>query len=191
MHRTSVINELIAKNNYQSYLEIGTSNKINFNNVICKNKICVDPAKNQYKYDFNITSDEFFKKNKQKFDIIFVDGMHTAEQAERDIINSLGCLSDKGCVVVHDTNPPSEFHQIESQGNTRKTPAGVHWNGTVWKAIFKLRKTRDDLVFVTHPDDWGVTVIQFGNGEILDIKNEYFSYSIFNKNRKTILNIIS
>lgn len=191
MNRSEVINNLIITNRYRSYLEIGTQYKINFDKIICDKKISVDPEKNNQIYDYNMTSDEFFNQNTQMFDIIFIDGMHLAEQVEKDILNSLRFLNINGCIVLHDTNPPTEFHQIEGgTKSTKQTPAGAQWTGTVWKAIFKLRKTRKDLVFKTYADDFGVTVISRGSGELLSIDNEYFSYAIFDKYRDEILNIV-
>lgn len=190
-NRTTVINHLIKENNYKSYLEIGVHDKRNFNQIICDQKISVDPKKSSPGYyDFNITSDEFFEKNTQKFDVIFIDGLHTAEQVEKDIDNSLKILNVNGVVVIHDTNPPTEFHQMEKQENSKQTPAKSAWNGSVWKAIFLLRKSRKDLVFKTFSFDSGVTMIKFGDGEIIDLENKYFSFNIFDENRKKILNFI-
>jgi hypothetical protein len=189
MHRSEVINKLIIENNYKSYLEIGTSVKKNcFDRIVCDKKICVDPAKNDQIYDYNITSDEFFKINQDKFDIVFIDGLHTAEQSYKDIINSLIILNDNGSIVVHDTNPPTEFHTVEKQ--YPNNPARPSWNGPVWKSIFRLRKTDSNLKIYTYSFDWGVTVIQRGPSELLNIDNEFYSYDIFDKHRKEILNII-
>ena len=42
-----------------------------------------------------MTSDEYFKKFKDKFDLIFIDGLHHYNQVEKDIYNSLEILNDK------------------------------------------------------------------------------------------------
>ena len=52
-----------------------------------------------------MTSDEFFKKNRQNFDIIFLDGLHTYEQTIKDIDNGLRFLNTSGVILVHDCLP--------------------------------------------------------------------------------------
>lgn len=187
--RSDVINNLISQHSYRSYLEIGTSYKDHcFNKIVCEKKICVDPAKNNQIYDFNITSDEFFTINKETFDIIFVDGLHTAEQSYKDIINSLSILNSGGCVVVHDTNPRTEFHTTDK--NYTDSPVAPQWTGSVWKAIFKIRTTRDDLFVRTYPFNHGVTIITKEPSNLLVLDNEFYSYSIFEAHKKDILNFI-
>lgn len=191
MNRISIINELIQKNHYKSYLEIGVNYKKNcFDQIVCDFKTSVDPC-NLDTYDFNMTSDKFFAINNNSYDIIFIDGLHTAEQCYKDIINSLSILNNNGIIVVHDTNPPTEFHALEVlYGKHKNVVAKNSWNGSVWKSIFKLRKTRNDLVIQTYDVDWGVTLIKRGKSDLLDIDNEFYSFEIFNKYRKKILNII-
>lgn len=190
MNKISIINQLIQNNNYKSYLEIGVNYKKNcFDQIICDSKTSVDPC-HLDSYDFNMTSDDFFQINTSKFDIIFIDGLHTAEQCYNDIINSLNILNNNGTIVVHDTNPPTEFHSLEKQyGKTKNVVAKDNWNGSVWKSIFKLRKIRNDLVIQTYDVDWGVTIIRRGESDLLDIDNEFYSYNIFDKYRREILNI--
>lgn len=187
MNRISIINQLIQKNNYKSYLEIGVRFKRDcFDQILCDSKTSVDPSSVDL-YDFNMQSNNFFQINTSKFDIIFIDGLHTAEQCYSDIINSLSTLNDTGTIVVHDTNPPTELHALENQ--YKDIVAGNNWNGSVWKSIFKLRKTRNDLIIETYDVDWGVTLIRRGHSDLLSIDNEFYSYSIFNKYKKEILNI--
>ena len=51
------------------------------------------------------TSDEFFKNNKEKFDLIFLDGLHTYHQTIKDINNSLRNLNSNGIIIIHDCLP--------------------------------------------------------------------------------------
>jgi hypothetical protein len=88
MERFDIINHLISVNNYKSFLEIGTQNQINFSNVNIDHKVCVDPDP-ESNPTYLMTSDEFFKINKSKFDIVFIDELHHADFVYRDIINSL------------------------------------------------------------------------------------------------------
>ena len=92
MKRYEIINLLIVKNGYKSYLEIGLDNGLNFSKIKIDNKKSVDPALGQYSHakpTYKLTSDDFFKQNKDKYDIIFIDGLHHSEQVYRDIKNSL------------------------------------------------------------------------------------------------------
>ena len=97
MNRTDIINFLIKKFDYKTYLEIGVSNtNLNFNHIEIPYKVGVDPDKSVYGIQHNLTSDEFFTLNNQKFDIIFIDGMHEFHQVYRDTQNSLNILNDGG-----------------------------------------------------------------------------------------------
>ena len=84
--RTNIIQKIIKKRSFKSYLEIGCDNDENFSQINIENKIGVDPLKGG---TLRMTSDEFFKKNQIRFDIIFLDGMHTYEQTIKDINNSI------------------------------------------------------------------------------------------------------
>jgi hypothetical protein len=130
LERTELINQLIHKNNYESYLEIGVGTNLNFNDVVCKEKMSVDP--NGFAL-FTGTSDEFFNQNKQTFDIVFVDGLHLAEQVVKDVSNSLPVLRQNGVIVIHDCYPEKE----ERQFRRRVTR---NWEGDVWKAIVHLAR---------------------------------------------------
>ena len=83
----------------------GIIDKINI-----KYKVGVDPCLEAHDREptFKLTSDDFFAKNKETFDIIFIDGLHESEQVERDINNSLLCLNQGGYIVCHDINPTKE-----------------------------------------------------------------------------------
>lgn len=178
--RTDIINQLITDNNYQSYLEIGVYDKINFNAVKCRNKTGVDPEP-KVRASHVMTSDDFFASNKKKFDIIFIDGLHHAEQVRRDIENGLKYLSPNGSIVVHDCNPTTEEmqHVPRIQGE---------WTGDVWKAWCKLR-SRTDLKMFVYDCDYGVGVIQKGHQDRVRIPNNA-TFNEFKINRKEWLNLI-
>ncbi len=88
MTRTDIINHLIKKIEAKSYLEIGVREpEGNFNHIQCDKKVAVDPVPLGQGI-IALTSDAFFKQNESMFDVIFIDGLHVADQVERDIINS-------------------------------------------------------------------------------------------------------
>ena len=121
MKRTDIIQSLIDKTSAENYLEIGVSAGENFRDIKCKNKVGVDPEVST-PATIHTDSDSFFKTNKRTWDIIFIDGLHHADQVYRDINNSLKVLSDGGFIVCHDMNPQLEEHQ------TLPYRGGI-WNG--------------------------------------------------------------
>ncbi len=179
MKRFDVINYLIKVNDYKSFLEIGTQERINLSNVAIDKKISVDPDP-EANPDFILPSDDFFKQNVDRFDIIFVDGLHHADFVYRDIINSLKILNPGGCVVVHDVIPSSYEGQLIPLEKTLETGTGI-WNGDVWKGWIKLRTERKDLVMKVVDTDHGCGIIhptQYGNGDHLEsYNNGYYEYN--------------
>lgn len=197
MKRFDIINFLIQKNSYKSYLEIGISHGDNYEKINCAFKTGVEPDCSNYKNDtvFCMTSNEFFEKHcHQKFDIIFIDGLHLEDQVDKDVENSLRFLSDNGTIVMHDCNPPTIHHAREVYRDF-STPAGAKWNGTVWRSIVKLRTTRDDLDICVVDTDWGCGVLRRANSEtsnrFTDLSTEKcLEWNTFDISRKNILNLV-
>ena len=106
MKRTDIIQSLIDKTSAENYLEIGVSAGENFRDIKCKNKVGVDPEVST-PATIHTDSDSFFKTNKRTWDIIFIDGLHHADQVYRDINNSLKVLSDGAVSYTHLTLPTS------------------------------------------------------------------------------------
>jgi hypothetical protein len=202
--RTDVINYLLSKIKKENtiYLEIGVRYpEENFNSINSKTKYSIDPGI-EYELnpvDFKVTSDVFFEQLNSgiiltkdiKFDVIFIDGLHLAEQVDRDIENALKYLNPNGFIVLHDCNPPTEFHASENY-LYRMSPSTVYWNGTTWKAFFKYRK-RKDLFTCCIDSDWGIGIISksINIGNPTKVKNTFFEYKVLNDNRKDSLNLIS
>ena len=57
------------------------------------------PEKVQY---LGLTSDQFFEVNKNKYNFIYIDGMHTKDQIKKDIINSWDSLLIDGIMWMDD-----------------------------------------------------------------------------------------
>ena len=206
MNRYDIINDLIIKYNYKTYLEIGVRNPDEcFNLINCETKHSVDPGYEVALPHFNMenlvtyqyTSDTFFKllENKgldltttYKWDIIFIDGLHISNQVERDIMNSLNHLSENGVITLHDCNPPELWFAREDFMFDGEAHA---WNGTVWKSIYKLRATRPDLFVCTVDTDFGIGIIKRGQQECCGFDNSYYEYRMFEQNRKEHLNLVS
>ena len=162
--RFDIINKIIKKKKFESYLEIGCQSDVNFSKIIIKNKIGVDP---QSGGTHRMTSDDFFKQNKSIFDLIFIDGLHVYEQVLKDIENSLKVLNDNGVILIHDCLPAKIWHQTIPQTHSS-------WNGDVWKSIVKSR-TRIDIDTYTIEADQGLgLILKRKNKDLLVDKIENF-----------------
>ena len=162
--RFDIINKIIIKKKFESYLEIGCQSDVNFSKIIIKNKIGVDP---QSGGTHRMTSDDFFKQNKSTFDLIFIDGLHVYEQVLKDIENSLKILNDNGVILIHDCLPAKIWHQTIPQTHSS-------WNGDVWKSIVKSR-TRIDIDTYTIEADQGLgLILKRENKDLLVDKIENF-----------------
>ena len=181
MTRTDIINAFIGKNGYKSYLEIGVQRGDNFALIGCEKKVGVDPDLLS-KAIIHQPSDQFFKENEDKFDIIFIDGLHHADQVYKDINNALKCLNKGGTIVCHDMNPQTEYAQ--------QIP--IHpgfWNGDCWKAWVQLRSERKDLEMFVIDTDHGCGVIRKGKQELLE--EPVYEWEFLNEFRKDYLNLIT
>lgn len=183
MKRFDIINHLISKYNYKSYLEIGTQHGNCFTEIKASYKVCVDPEKNFEGLTHIMTSDQFFSQNKESFDIIFVDGLHTEEQTTKDILNSLSCLNEGGSIVVHDCLPHCEEY------------IKICWNGTTFRSIIDLRCTNPNLNIVVVDTDCGCAVIQKSKIEssLYDAVpiNIAKMFAFYEQNKTQLMNVIS
>lgn len=201
--RYDIINYLLSRTLQRRYLEIGVRNPAAcFKRIEADFKLSVDPG---YEVDENLadiplTSDQFFAGISdgslqlacKEFDVIFIDGLHLADQAYCDITNALERVAKPGFIVLHDCNPPTRHHAREDY--KERGPAGGAWNGTTWKAIQRFR-TNYPNVCHTVDSDWGVTVIEShrtDSEQMLDREiNPFYEYAEFDRHRKQMLNLVS
>jgi hypothetical protein len=182
VNRLDIINNLAKKINAKTYLEIGVFKGYVFNNVAVDHKCGVDPNPFCVATIYT-TSDLFFKNNKETFDLIFIDGLHTKEQVFEDINNALGVLNSGGYIVCHDMNPDREILQ--------KVPRETdEWTGDCWKAWVDLRSSRSDLSMFVVDTDYGCGIISKGSQNTPKIDCD-INWNNFVKYRTTWLNLIS
>tara|TARA_R110000744_G_scaffold63869_2_gene131384 strand:- start:7682 stop:8338 length:657 start_codon:yes stop_codon:yes gene_type:complete len=208
MKRWDIINRISTARGYKDYLEIGQQKGQCFREIRIENKEGVDPKpkdKLGVACKYHMTSDDFFKHEvgDKVYDMVFIDGLHIREQVLKDVQNSLKHLRPNGTIVLHDCNPPTERHQVTSDNPIDRTHRRAcrgpiqhgEWNGDVWKAFLDLRTTRDDIQMYTVDTDCGCGVIQFGKQDLyvdeLESNNGLYTWSYFEKNRKSILNLLS
>ena len=176
--RWDLINYLINKNNYLSYLEIGCDDDVLFKKIKIKSKIGVDPVSGG---TIRKTSNDFFKNNEKKFDIVFIDGLHHYKQVKQDILNSINFLNEDGIILLHDCMPDSMSKQAVPRYR-------MQWNGDVWKAITYFRQEKFLDTFTCEIDQ-GIGIIKKReNTSILKIdksisklkfKDYYYNYKSY------------
>tara|TARA_B100000579_G_C22587456_1_gene736450 strand:+ start:85 stop:801 length:717 start_codon:yes stop_codon:yes gene_type:complete len=181
--RDKILQKIIDIKKYKSYLEIGCFNDDLFNNIKCQRKVGVDPYSGG---TIRKTSDEYFKENIEKFDCIFIDGLHRYFQVKKDIENSLSCLNENGIILLHDCLPNNYYEQAIPR-------CQYNWNGDVWKAIIECR-TKEDIDTFTINADFGLGVIMNRkNSKKLNLNVNNFSklkFSFYFNDYKKLMNVI-
>lgn len=161
-YHTSFLNKLIEERGYTSFLEIGYGTGTNFNSIQVKEKTTVDP---NIPTDPGVTpgdnfftgdSDSFFDQldGRKKYDIIFIDGLHHADQLEKDITNAWQHLKKGGAIVLHDVNPANKEMTIVPR-HTKQ------WTGDVYRAFDGLVTSFPELKWKVDPEDFGLAVIEY------------------------------
>jgi hypothetical protein len=135
MQRWTVINILARRTRATTYLEIGVRKaRVNFKRIEVADKWAVDPVIKTGRCNgenFGMTSDAFFEQldPSQRFDLVFVDGLHTYKQTTRDIQNSFRHLQRGGLIVCHDVWPHNPA------ATKPEYVPGRPWCGEVYRAF--------------------------------------------------------
>ena len=184
--RWDIINHVVQTIGARSYLEIGVSDGTNLRHLSdALEKWGVDPQPQIEGVKacttfVPSTSDGFFERNNRRFDVVFVDGLHYANQACRDILNAARVAR---VVIAHDASPFTEAMQIVP-------PIQGEWTGDVWKAIARIRAEGTHLVR-TVDTDYGVAVILPNRGtgdEVRDLPHE--AWIDLQQHRQTLLGLV-
>lgn len=165
MTRYDIIQKFIDERQFKSFLEIGTFNGDTFKHITIDKKESVDPDPN-CKATHIMTSDEYFKNSQDKWDIIFIDGLHEHSQVFRDICNSLEHLHSNGVIVLHDCMPKNEKMAMWDN----KSHQHEEWTGDTWKAYYKVYKELPYMVYVIDTD-YGCGVIDTSKSREIEINN--------------------
>lgn len=218
MHRREILQALLDRKSNPTYLEIGVERGKLLLSLKAGRKIAVDPRFDiswrkklraalshrsnwgiQY---FEVPSDEFFEKNaealKDGIDVAFVDGLHTHDQAYRDVLNCLKHLKPGGFILMHDCIPPNaaaaEYAYSPEEVAAKNLPDwSGEWTGDVYKAVIQLRQENRDLNVFTLDCDYGVAVVYRGSQEnplpehLTELQS--LSYQDFLGRKRELLNV--
>ena len=102
---------LVKLTNCKKYLELGVADGANIYKIRDYVERCVgvdieDRLIDKNRIEYNaMTTDDYFNKCSEYFDIIFIDANHDWPFVRRDFENSLKILNEFGIILLHDTDP--------------------------------------------------------------------------------------
>jgi hypothetical protein len=220
MDRIQIAQSILDALGGETYLEIGVNTGCSFIPIRAKRKWGVDPhyeltRRRLAKYAafsalgikserlFRMTSDDFFLKKEDLLvsygiDVCLVDGLHTYEQALKDVLNSLKYLRPNGVILLHDCNPSTELMALPAAGIEDLIRQGLRewdgaWSGDVWKTLVHLRALRDDVDAFVLDCDTGVGVVtKHPRKESVSYSESdihAMNYGFLSRNRKSLLGL--
>lgn len=151
--RSERINTISRLVNAKRYLEIGVCRGDTFFEVETEYKVGVDPCfqfnfkakENKNTRFYQVPSDDFFRlSRREKFDVIYLDGLHTFEQTLRDFINSLEFSHEKSIWLIDDTRPNDNFAALPDEDRCFRLRRLLGngdwaWMGDVYKIVYFIR----------------------------------------------------
>lgn len=167
-HSARRVNRIAEFVGAKSYLEIGVAKGKTFLEVRIPHKVAVDP---KFRFEtaphrtenvvfHETTSDAFFAQHpkSEKFDVIFIDGLHVFDQALRDFRNSLEVSHDRTVWLIDDVVPVDEYSAMTDAKKARElrwqtgNTSGA-WHGDVYKVIYAIHDLHPEFSFVTVTSD--------------------------------------
>ena len=154
--RAEVVRDLLGFFEKPHYLEIGVSRGLTFHAVTAERKVAIDP---RFHFDVDeartahpeaeyhsVTSDTYFAtiaRPQDRFDVIYLDGLHTFEQTLRDFCAAQRHCHDNTIWLIDDTIPADIFsahpNRVTSLKHRRLYGAkGRAWHGDVFKTVFAI-----------------------------------------------------
>lgn len=175
--RQEAVQHLLSLFDRPRYLEIGVCKGATFHNVRAYEKVAVDP-KFQFDVDdaratasnstyHEISSDEYFGSVAdpgEKFDVIFLDGLHTSEQTLRDFMSAMLLLRDNGVILIDDVRPPTYLASIANRGNFFKMRKFMksrdqRWMGDVYRLVYFIQTFAQQFTYGIVADNHGQAVV--------------------------------
>ena len=144
-----------------TYLEVGVQHGTTLEQVQVPFKWGVDPyprfqshrLPEGYRF-FRGTSDHFFGSlpSNVRFDLVFLDGLHTWSQTYRDLIHVSRHCHDLSVVLIDDVLPSDEFSALPSEEEAlrRRHATGRmtwEWHGDVYKTLVAIDRLHPELDF--------------------------------------------
>lgn len=146
------LNEILRLSGGTNYLEVGVYAGRTFENVEAAQRVGVDPYPRFFRWPrpegarfFESTSREYFDSwDGEQFDLIFLDGLHEAQETLQDVIDSVRVLAEGGIILIDDVLPADFESSIPDEIASRqaKEQKGIlhrAWYGDVWRVAEAIR----------------------------------------------------
>jgi hypothetical protein len=194
------INAILAMLDKPScYLEIGVETGQTFFQVSAEYKTAVDP---RFRFDlaelppsdtsefYEITSDQFFSGIGlgKRYDLIFLDGLHSWDQTYRDFCNALLVTHDNSIIIIDDIFPCDVFscnrnqdEAVMMRGFMTGEPSNA-WHGDTYKMFPLIQAFHSTLRYCTIVTDGNPQAIVWRTsaGEDVDAQPFFSDVSLLN-----------
>jgi Methyltransferase domain len=175
--RPDVLNGILRLFPISNYLEVGVNRGETFLQVNATRKVAVDPkflfsiqeasVAHTESHFHEVTSDEYFSDiaaPTDKFQLIYLDGLHTFEQTLRDFVNATHYLSSDGVIVIDDVIPSSYQAALPEQADAFRVKAFTgdpdnSWMGDTYKLVFFIHSFFTNYNLRTVSDNHGQSVV--------------------------------
>lgn len=159
-----------------AYLEVGVFQGETFSPLRAARKVAVDPSfppgvaerleREPATEVHRAPSDAYFGGlcRSDRFDVIYLDGLHTFEQTLRDLLNAVLLLRHPGVIVVDDVLPDSyaaSLREMRRAGQLRQRhpSANGNWMGDVYRLVFFVDSFLQQFRYRMVADNHGQLVI--------------------------------
>ena len=143
-----------------AYLEVGVAQGVTFHAVQAASKV----ANCTY---YEMTSDIYFSNAKDpadKFDVVFLDGLHVFDQTLKDLLSATACLNPRGVIIIDDVIPASHAASIADPERflafqrARSDPDQT-WMGEVYRMAFFVAAYMPFFRYATVQENHGQMVL--------------------------------
>jgi predicted O-methyltransferase YrrM len=177
MKRSEVLQPILELYTSPRYLEIGVNTGETFFALSAARKVAVDPnfrfdikaaqEREEHASFFEIESDRYFEnliEQEEKFDVIYLDGLHVFEQTLRDFTNALYYLTADGVIVVDDVVPSSYAASLPNEEAAVRlkheiNEADQSWMGDVYRLVFFIEAFYPQYDYATVIENHGQLVV--------------------------------
>lgn len=177
LSRADVVNHVLSLFEAPRYLEIGVNMGVTFFAIRAYAKVAVDPkflfdlgearAKHPESRFYACESDDYFgdpANRNERFDVVYLDGLHTVEQTLRDFCNAIELLDDGGVIIIDDIVPNS-YHaslpdfSVAERLRARFSPKDGSWMGDVYRLVFFIQSFFQQYRYATVIENHGQLVV--------------------------------